>query len=65
MKPTAQNNPPGLTGQQLESIRQRVRASIEAVARGEYVDYEGRDGLKRLTAAVKARGRKRLAQEGK
>jgi hypothetical protein len=37
-----------------------VRASIEA---GKFVEYEGREGLKKLADGVKARGRKLLARE--
>jgi len=54
-----------MTEQHLESIRQRVRASVEAVERGEFVDYVGLEGLKELAAGVKARGRKVLALETK
>ncbi len=48
-----------LTKQQLDGIRKRVLASIEA---DEYKEYEGREGLKKLVEEVKARGRKHLAQ---
>lgn len=54
-----------MTEQQLESIKQRVRASVESVERGEYVDYVGLEGLRELAAGVKARGRMVLAQETK
>jgi hypothetical protein len=30
---------------------------------GEYMEYEGRDGLKKLAEGVKAKGRKLLARE--
>jgi antitoxin ParD1/3/4 len=60
-KPTAEDIVADLNGQQLEGIRRRVRASIESVEAGEYKDYAGRDGLKRLADEVKARGRRRLA----
>jgi hypothetical protein len=46
----------------LVRIRQRVLDSIESVARDEYKEYEGREGLKKLADEVKARGRKHLAQ---
>lgn len=52
-----------LTGQQLDSIRQRVLASIEGMEAGEYVDYDGREGLSKLAESVKMRGRQLLAME--
>ena len=64
-KPAAEDVIAGLTEQQVESIRQRVRAGVESVERGEYVDYVGLEGLKELAAGVKARGRRVLAQETK
>ncbi|MBZ5706135.1 MAG: type II toxin-antitoxin system ParD family antitoxin [Acidobacteriia bacterium] len=62
-KPTAEDILADLNQQQLDGIRQRVRAGIEAIDAGEYTEYEGRKGLKKLADGVKARGRKRLAQE--
>lgn len=62
-RPTAEDVLSDLTEEQVEGIRQRVRASIESIERGEYVEYEGRGGLKKLADGVKARGRKVLAQE--
>ena len=62
-KPTAEDVLSDLTGQQLESIRRRVRASIDSVEAGDFRDYEGRAGLKKLADGVKARGRTRLSQE--
>ena len=62
-KPTSEDILADLTQQQLDDIRQRVRASVEAIGSGEYVEYEGREGLKRLADGVKERGRKRLARE--
>lgn len=62
-RPTAEDILSALTEEQLEGIRQRVRASLESMERGEYMEYEGRDGLKKLAEAVKARGRKLLARE--
>ena len=59
-KPSAEDILSDLTEQQLESIRNRVRAGIESIERGDYVEYEGRDGLKKLADEVKARGRQRL-----
>src|SRR6266481_3237091 len=63
-RPTAEDVLADLTSDQIEGIRQRVRAGIEAIERGEYREYEGRSGLKRLADEVKARGRTRLAKEG-
>ncbi len=52
-----------LTDAERTSIRERVRAGFAAIERGEYSDYTGRHGLARLAAAVKSRGRKRLAEK--
>ncbi len=62
-RPTAEDIVSDLTGEQLEGIRHRVRAGIESIAAGEYKEYEGREGLKKLADRVKVRGRKLLAQE--
>jgi hypothetical protein len=40
-----------------------VRATIEGIEAGKFVEYEGREGLKKLADSVKARGRKLLARE--
>jgi antitoxin ParD1/3/4 len=48
--------------QQRDSIRQLVRARIESVERGEYTDYVGPDGLRKLVAGVKARGRRLVSR---
>ena len=61
-RPTAEDILADLTGQQLEDIRRRVRAGIESIERGDYMEYDGRDGLRKLADEVKARGRRRLAQ---
>ena len=60
-KPSAEEAISGLTGRQVEQIRHRVLEGIESIERGEYKDYEGREGLKRLADGVKSRGRKLLA----
>jgi antitoxin ParD1/3/4 len=60
-KPTAEDILTDLTEEQLDSIRRRVRASIEGMEAGRFLEYEGREGLKRLADGVKARGRKLLA----
>jgi hypothetical protein len=52
-----------ITDQQITGIQERVRAGIESIDRGEYTEYEGRDGLRRLAEGVKARGRSLLARE--
>lgn len=62
-RPTAEDLLSDLTAQQLEDIRRRVRASIDSMEAGEYLEYEGREGLKRLADAVKARGRQRLERK--
>ena len=48
----------------LTELRADIRAGFETVERGEYKDYD-EEGVKRLAARVKARGRKRLLQEGR
>ena len=60
-KPAAEDILTDLTEEQLDSIRRRVRASIEGMEAGRFVEYEGREGLNRLADGVKARGRKLLA----
>lgn len=62
-RPTAEDVLSDLTAQQLEDIRRRVRSSIDSIEAGEYREYEGREGLKKLADGVKARGRTRLARE--
>ena len=62
-QPTAEDILADLTGEQLTGIRERVLLGIESINRGEYADYEGPEGLKRLAEGVKARGRKLLAQK--
>ncbi len=62
-KPTAEDILTDLTEEQLDGIRRRVRASIEGMEAGDFVEYEGRDGLKKLSDGVKAKGRRLLAQE--
>lgn len=62
-QPSADDIVSDLTQQQLDGIRQRVRASIEAIDSGEYLEYEGREGLQKLADGVKARARKLLARE--
>jgi hypothetical protein len=62
-KPTAEDILTDLTEQQLDGIRRRVRSGIEHIEAGKFVEYDGREGLKKLAAGVKARGRKLLEQE--
>ena len=62
-KPTAEDILTDLTEEQLDGIRRRVRASIEGIETGKFVEYEGREGLKKLSDGVKARGRKLLGRE--
>lgn len=61
--PSAEDILSDLNGQQLESIRQRVRSGIDAIEAGEFKDYKGREGLKELADEVKARGRNLLARK--
>ena len=51
-----------LSQDELEPLKRQVRDGFAAIGRGEYTDYAGREGLNQLAAAVKARGRKRLAR---
>jgi antitoxin ParD1/3/4 len=60
-KPTADDILADLTELQLEGIRRRVRDGMEDIKAGRFTAYEGREGLKKLAADVKARGRKLLA----
>ena len=62
-KPSADDLVSDLAQQQLDGIRQRVRAGIEAIDSSEYLEYEGREGLRKLADGVKARARKLLARE--
>lgn len=54
---------PDLTEEQFASIRRRVCSEMESIERGEYTEYEGREGLKTLAQGVKARSRRLLARE--
>jgi antitoxin ParD1/3/4 len=60
--PTIEDVLTDLTAIQTEGIRKRVLESIAEIERGEYTEYEGRAGLAKLSAGVKARGRKLLAE---
>ena len=60
-KPTAEDILTDLTAEQLDGIRRRVRAGIEGIEAGKFVEYEGREGLQKLADGVKARARKLLA----
>ena len=62
-KPTAEDILTDLTEEQLDSIRRRVRDSIEGMEAGRFLEYEGREGLKKLADGVKTRGRKLFARE--
>ncbi len=61
--PTAEDILTDLTAEQINGIRQRVRASLEGIAAGAFAEYEGREGLQKLADGVKARGRKHLARQ--
>ena len=62
-KPTAEDILTDLTEEQLEGIRHRIRASIEGIEAGRFVEYDGHEGLKKLADGVKARGRRLIARE--
>ncbi len=46
--------------ERLASLRAEIRIGFEAIARGDYEDYDERT-TKKLAAGIKARGRERLA----
>jgi antitoxin ParD1/3/4 len=48
--------------QRVEALRRDVRAGFEAVERGEFTDLD-ESNIKELAGRIKARGRKRLADE--
>ena len=58
--PTVDDVVTDLTAIEEEAIRRRVWESIAEIDRGEYTEYEGREGLEQLAADVVARGRERL-----
>jgi antitoxin ParD1/3/4 len=62
-KPTVDDILGDLTQDQLDGIRQRVRAGIESIEAGKFVEVHGREGLRNLAEGVKARGRKQLARQ--
>jgi len=62
-RPSAEDIVSDLTAEQHAGIRRRVRAGIESIDAGEFAEYEGREGLKKLADGTKARGRKLLARE--
>ena len=52
-----------LTEDQVAAIRRRVRASIDGIKAGKFVEYEGPEGLKKLADGVKTRGRQFFARQ--
>jgi antitoxin ParD1/3/4 len=60
--PTVEDVLTDFTALQTDRIRRRVLEGIGELERGEYTVYEGRAGLAKLSAGVKARGRKLLAE---
>jgi putative addiction module CopG family antidote len=60
--PTVADVVTDLTAIEEETIRRRVLESIAEIDRGEYTDYEGREGVAKLAAGIKARGRRQLAK---
>lgn len=48
--------------ERLESLRRDIRVGLESVDRGEFTDYD-QSNIRKLADRVKARGRKRLADE--
>ena len=61
-KPTAADILADLTKEQLDAIRRRVRAGIQAIEAGRFAEYQGHEGLRTLADRTKARGRKLLTQ---
>jgi|SRR5450432_291904 len=59
--PSAEDVLTDLTEQQLEGIRRRVRIGIEQIESGEFTEYAGRDGLRKLADEVKSAGRQPVA----
>src|SRR5256714_6913151 len=51
-KPSAEDVLADLSREQIEGIRQRVRASIESLERGDFTEYEGREGLNKLSESI-------------
>lgn len=60
--PTIEDVVTNLTAIQTEAIRKRVLEGIGQIERGEFTEVEGRAGLAKLTAGVKATGRRRLEE---
>jgi antitoxin ParD1/3/4 len=58
--PTVEDVLTDFTAIETERIRKRVLESIAEIERGEYTEYEGREGLEQLAADVVSRGRERL-----
>ena len=51
-----------LAATEVSGIRERVRAGIASIRRGEFTEYEGRAGLRQLAEDIKTRGRQRLGR---
>jgi hypothetical protein len=49
-----------LTSKQIDEIRSRVRQGLAEIARGEAIDYEGREGLRRFFDEVRTEAHKKL-----
>jgi antitoxin ParD1/3/4 len=62
-KPSAADILTDLTEEQLTSIRRRVLSGLASIKTGKFVEYEGREGLRKLADGVKVRGRKLLDRE--
>jgi antitoxin ParD1/3/4 len=60
--PTVEDVLTDFTAIQIEGIRRRVLEGIAEIDRGEFMEYEGREGLEALAADVVARGRERFNQ---
>jgi antitoxin ParD1/3/4 len=58
--PTVDDLIADLSEAQNAAIRKRVLAGIDAIDGGDFTEYQGGDGLAKLSEQVKTRGRKRL-----
>ena len=62
-RPAAEDLVAALTHREIDSIRAHVLAAMEQIESGAFSEYEGREGLNALGAAVKTRGQKLLQRK--
>lgn len=63
-KSRASHKPSATHRQQINNIRERVRASIASVEAGDFFEFETCEELREFANAIKEQGRKRLSQKG-